>query len=283
VTAPGAADGASIAPPARAPIVTLTTDFGTRDAYVAAMKGVILGIAREARLVDVSHEVAAHDVTEGALALEAAVPFFPDGTVHLAVVDPGVGTTRRGLAIVTEVARFVGPDNGLFTPFLDRPGWHAFELTAAEYRLRAVSRTFHGRDVFAPAAAHLARGVAPERLGPRVDDPVRLHWSSVRETHGAVAGTVLHVDRFGNLVTSIRAEAFEGFGAITVRLAGRLLPFVGTYGDLEPGQAGALVGGSGRLEIAVREGSAAARLRARRGAPVVVSRSLPVRRVKRRP
>jgi S-adenosylmethionine hydrolase len=146
-----------------------------------------------------------------------------------------------------------------------------------------VSRTFHGRDVFAPAAAHLALGLAPERLGPPVDDPVRLHWSTVREAHGAVAGTVLHVDRFGNLVTSIRAEAFESFGAISVRIAGRALPFVGTYGELMPAQAGALVGGSGRLEIAVREGSAAARLRARRGTPVVVSRSLPVRRVRRRP
>ena len=266
-----------------APIVTLTTDFGTRDAYVAAMKGVILGIAPDARLVDVSHEVAAHDVTEGALALEAAVPFFPAGTVHLAVVDPGVGTARRGLAVVTEGATFVGPDNGLFTPFLEGREWRAFELTAAEYRLRTVSRTFHGRDVFAPAAAHLALGLKPERLGLRVEDPVRLHWSSVRETHGAVAGTVLHVDRFGNLVTSIRAEAFDGFGALNIRLAGRPLPFVGTYGELEPGQAGALVGGSGRLEIAVREGSAAARLRARRGTPVVVSRSSPVRRVRRRP
>ena len=266
-----------------APIVTLTTDFGTRDSYVAAMKGVILGIAREARLVDVSHEVAAHDVTEGALALEAAAPFFPAGTVHLAVVDPGVGTERRGLAVVTDAARFVGPDNGLFTPFLEGRNWRAFELTAPDYRLRAVSRTFHGRDVFAPAAAHLAVGLAPERLGPPVDDPVRLHWSTVREAHGAVAGTVLHVDRFGNLVTSIRAEAFESFGAISVRIAGRALPFVGTYGELMPAQAGALVGGSGRLEIAVREGSAAARLRARRGTPVVVSRSLPVRRVRRRP
>jgi len=266
-----------------APIVTLTTDFGTRDAYVAAMKGVILGIVGAVRLVDVSHEVAAHDVTEGALALEAAAPFFPPGTVHLAVVDPGVGTARRGLAIVTDTARFVGPDNGLFTPFLEGAAWRAFELTPAEYRLRPVSRTFHGRDVFAPAAAHLALGVSPERLGPRVEDPVRLHWSTVRETHGAVAGTVLHVDRFGNLVTSIRAEAFEGFGAVSVRLVGRALPFVGTYGDLTPGQAGALVGGSGRLEIAVREGSASARFRARRGTPVVVSRSLPVRRVRRRP
>jgi S-adenosylmethionine hydrolase len=266
-----------------APIVTLTTDFGARDAYVAAMKGVILSIADTVRLIDVSHEIAAHDVTEGALALEAAAPFFPAGTIHVAVVDPGVGTARRGLALITARARFVGPDNGLFTPFLDGPDWRAYELTAAEFRLAAVSRTFHGRDVFAPAAAHLALGVAPERLGLRVDDLVRLPWPTVREARGAVGGTVLHVDRFGNLVTSIRADAFESFGAISVRVAGRRLPFVGTYGELAAGQAGALIGGSGRLEIAVREGSAAARFRARRGTPVVVSRSLPVRRVRRRP
>lgn len=265
-----------------AAIVTLTTDFGTRDSYVAAMKGVILGIAAGVRLVDVSHEVAAHDVTEAALALEAAAPFFPPRTVHLAVVDPGVGTERRGLALASDGALFVGPDNGIFTPFLQEGAWRAFELTEPAYRLRAVSRTFHGRDVFAPAAAHLALGVAPERLGPRIDDPVRLAWPTVREAHGTVAGTVLHVDRFGNLVTSIRAEAFESFGPVSVRIAGRALPFVGTYGELTPGQAGALVGGSGRLEIAVREDSAAARLRARRGTPVVVSRLSPVRRVRRR-
>src|SRR5438874_10142526 len=165
------------------------------------MKGVMLGIARGARqsldLVDVTHEVERHDITEGALALEAAVPFFPAGTVHLAVVDPGVGTARRGLAVVTEGATFVGPDNGLFTPFLEGREWRAFELTAAEYRLHTVSRTFHGRAVFASAAAHLALGLKPERLGLRVEDPVRLPWSSVRETIGAGAGTALPADRFG--------------------------------------------------------------------------------------
>ena len=139
-----------------AAIVTLTTDFGCRDAWVAAMKGVILGIARAARetieLVDVTHEVAPHDVLEGALALEAAAPFFPPGTVHLAVVDPGVGTPRRGLAVAAREQVFIGPDNGLFTPFFDGAAWKAWEVAAPEYRLAAVSRTFHGRDVFAPAA-----------------------------------------------------------------------------------------------------------------------------------
>jgi S-adenosylmethionine hydrolase len=259
-------------------IITLTTDFGTRDAYVAEMKGVILEIAaaagRPVQLVDVTHEVAAHDVTEGALALDAAASYFPAGSIHLAVVDPGVGTDRRGLVIQTERALLVGPDNGLFTPFLDASAaWRAYELRAGEYRLPSVSPTFHGRDVFAPAAAHLATGIVPERFGPPVLDPLRLSWPSVRAVAGAVAGAVLHVDRFGNLVTSIRAQTLEDLGkGARIRLDGRLLPLVGTYGDLEPGQAGALVGSSGRLEVAVREGSAAARFKARRGTPVVVSR-----------
>jgi hypothetical protein len=197
-----------------------------------------------------------------------------------------VGTERKALALRSGDGRlFVGPDNGLLVEAAERMGGlaEAWELTEPEYRLAPLSRTFHGRDVFAPAAAHLALGLPPERLGPRVEDPVRLSWPTVREAHGAVAGTVLHVDRFGNLVTSVRAEAFAGSGPVTVRLAGRVLRFVGTYGELEVGEAGALVGGGGRLEIAVREGSAAARLRARRGTPVVVSRSWPVRRVRRRP
>lgn len=270
-------------------IITLTTDFGTRDAYVAEMKGVMLGIAVSVRqavsLVDLTHEVAAHDVTEGALALDAAAPFFPRGSIHLAVIDPGVGTDRRGLVVRTERALLVGPDNGLFTPFLEAAGrWEAWELRAEEYRLSAVSRTFHGRDIFAPAAAHLATGVAPERFGPPVRDPVRLSWPTVRAVTGAVAGAVLHVDRFGNLVTSIRAETLDEVGgSVRIRLGGRALPLVGTYGELEAGQAGALVGSSGRIEIAVREGSAAARFKARRGTPVVVSRSLaPVTRRGRR-
>lgn len=254
-------------------IVTLTTDFGTRDAYVAAMKGAILGIARSVRLVDVTHEIAPHDVAGGALALEAAAPYFPPGIVHVAVVDPGVGTARRGLAVVARGQVFVGPDNGLFTPFVGASGWTAFELADPQYRLSVVSRTFHGRDVFAPAAAHVAAGVDPSRLGPRVTDPVRLAWPEGRPTQRGVAGVVVHVDRFGNLVTSIRAEALEALcGDAVVAVAGRRLGLVETYADLARGRAGALVGSSGRIEIAVREGSAARTLRAARGTRVVLSR-----------
>jgi S-adenosylmethionine hydrolase len=259
------------------PVITFTTDFGLRDAYVAEMKGVILDIlgasGHPVRLVDITHDVQAHDVTEGALALEAAALLFPRGTVHLAVVDPGVGTRRRALVLRAAGHFFVGPDNGLFTPFL-AGDWAAFELRAPEYRRRVVSRTFHGRDVFAPAAAHLTTGVVPERFGPAVVDPVRLAWPEAQVSEGSVTGTVIHVDRFGNLVTSIHSESLESLGAeAEVVMAGRGLAVVGTYGELRPGTAGALIGSGNRLEIAVREGSAARLLRARRGTRVVVSRA----------
>jgi S-adenosylmethionine hydrolase len=257
----------------RRPVVTLTTDFGLRDPYVAAMKGAILDIAPAVDLVDITHEVERHDIAEGALALEAAAPFFPRGTIHVAVVDPGVGTARRGIVLEARGHVFVGPDNGLFTPFVDADGWHAFELHAPEFRLPVVSRTFHGRDVFAPAAAHVARGVPPARFGPPVADPVLLPWLEVRAVAGDIAGTVVHVDRFGNLITSIHAEAVESLGPdVTVQVAGRTVSVVGTYGELSVGVAGALLGSSNRLEIAVREGSAADALHAHRGTPVLVTR-----------
>jgi S-adenosylmethionine hydrolase len=272
-----------------APVITLTTDFGLRDTYVAEMKGVILDIlGAAALLVDVTHDIEAHDLTEGALALEAAAPHFPPGTIHLAVVDPGVGTSRRGLVVRASGHLFVGPDNGLFTPFLaEAEDWEAFELESAQYRRPTVSRTFHGRDVFAPAAAHLALGVDPGAFGSPVLDPVLLPWPEVREAAGTVAGAVVHVDRFGNLVTSIHAALVESLGpGAAVRVAGRVLPVVGTYAELPAGGPGAILGSRNRLEIAVREGSAATVLRARRGTPVVVSRTRALpwkRRAWRRP
>jgi S-adenosylmethionine hydrolase len=270
-----------------APIITFTTDFGLRDPYVAEMKGVVLGIAGAGtQLVDVTHDVQRHDVAEAALALEAAAPYFPAGTIHVAVVDPGVGTSRRGLVVTSRGQLFVGPDNGLLTPFLGGDEWSAFELASPEHRLAVVSRTFHGRDVFAPAAAYLAGGLSPAQLGPAVGDPVRLAWGEMREVAGAIAGSVVHVDRFGNLVTSIHADSVIGLGTETrLRVSGRLVRMVGTYGDLDRGEVGVLRGSSGRLEIAAREASAAALLKARRGTPVLVSRTISPakRRVRRLP
>ncbi|MGH7397764.1 MAG: SAM hydrolase/SAM-dependent halogenase family protein, partial [Candidatus Rokuibacteriota bacterium] len=155
-------------------VITLTTDFGLRDPFVGIMKGVLLSICPSARLVDLTHEVPPHDILAGGLALEAATPFFPPGTVHLAVVDPGVGSARRAIAVRAGGYHLVGPDNGLFTFALEGAGWTAVSVTAPEYRLAEVGRTFHGRDIFAPAAAYLAAGVPLERLGPPVSDPERL-------------------------------------------------------------------------------------------------------------
>lgn len=250
-------------------IVTLLTDFGTADGYVGAMKGSVLAIAPNARLVDVSHEVGPGDVRGGALALEAAAATFPPGTVHVAVVDPGVGTSRRAVAVATEHAVFVGPDNGLLAlaardaravVVLDRVRWHR----------RPVSATFHGRDVFAPAAARLTAGVPLRELGSPGGSLRALDLPVVERSHRGFKGHVVHIDRFGNLITNLTVDhlaALERRGdapaGMTIRRR-RPLPILRTYGDARAGSLLALVGSSGRVEIAVRDGSAAAALGVRR-------------------
>ena len=273
-------------------IITLTTDFGASSGYVGVMKGVILSIAPQARLVDLTHAVPPQDVRDAAYELYAAVPFFPDGTIHLAVVDPGVGTERRAIAVHTPRAVFVGPDNGLFTYALaEAERWRAVELASRSYRLPQVSDTFHGRDVFAPAAAHLAAGATFEDLGPAVTDPVLLPQPRLQIDWERLAGEVLHVDRFGNLITSIGRLRWEGrqltvipafrsqsapkarFPAarVRVRVADQELKGVHrTYGVAPAGEAVALVGSAGFLEIAISQGSAAERLGLRSGAPVEI-------------
>jgi S-adenosylmethionine hydrolase len=264
------------------PIITLTTDFGSRDPFVGVMKGVILGICPDARLVDLTHDVAPQDVGEAALVLESSARFFPRGTVHLAVVDPGVGSRRRGLAISAAGQRFVGPDNGLFTAALDEAGWVAVSLENPDYRLAEVSRTFHGRDIFAPAAAHLACGVALERLGPMVKNPIRLHLPDCRREDGEWIGEVIGADRFGNLLTSVKAKRLgEPAAGWTVELGGRRLgPLVSCYAEGREGKPAAVIGSSGRVEIFVRNASAWTLLGARRGMAVRVRKigSRPKRR-----
>jgi len=261
------------------PIITLTTDFGMRDPWVGIMKGVILGICPAARLVDLSHAIGAQDVLEGALCLEGAVGFFPTGTIHLAVVDPGVGGSRRPMALRAGGQCYVGPDNGLFSLVLERGGGplEAVELTSGEHRLSRVSRTFHGRDVFAPAAAHLASGVPLERLGRALTDPVRLVLPSCRHEDGLVAGEVIGADRFGNLLTSVTEDdvaRLDGPPGLMVEIGGIPLGApVTAYSEARPGGVGAVVGSTGRLEVFVREGSARAALGLGRGTPVVVRRA----------
>src|SRR5262245_58464684 len=187
-------------------IVTLTTDFGLRDPFVGIMKGVILGICREATLIDLTHEIAPFDIREAAVALESAWRFFPIGTIHLAVVDPGVGGGRRALALEAGGHYFVGPDNGLFSFALMRDNWSAVSIEAPVYRRSEVSRTFHGRDIFAPAAGQLATGVLLDHLGPRITDPIQFRLPRCRRTGDEIVGEVLGTDRFGNLLTSVAAD-----------------------------------------------------------------------------
>jgi S-adenosylmethionine hydrolase len=242
-------------------IITLTTDFGSADGYVGAMKGVILGIAPDVRLVDLSHEIAAQNVRGAEYVLGRAAAFFPAGTVHLAVVDPGVGSRRRPLLVTTPQAIYVGPDNGLFTFVLEEAGAAVFELDRPEFWLPNISRTFHGRDIFAPVAAHATRGVAPHALGSPISDPVRLPTiAPQRRADGHAAGHVIHADRFGNLITDIPG-GWVGEGRWCVEIAGRRISqFGATYADATAGALLVLVSSAGTLEIAAREGNAAALL-----------------------
>jgi S-adenosyl-L-methionine hydrolase (adenosine-forming) len=245
-------------------IVTLTTDFGTRDAYVGAMKGVVCRILPTVRLVDITHEIPPQKVVEAALLLESAYPWFPAGTVHLVVVDPGVGTARRALAIEVGEQCFLGPDNGVLSAPLREPGARVHEISPGAYSLPERSDTFHGRDVFAPAAGHLAAGLEIERLGPRVSEFVLLDLPRPRVEADRIVGEVLRIDRFGNVLSNIPRSLLAELGAgpyeVIVNGAGfgRLCR---RYQDAAPGQALALTGGDGRVEIAVHGGSAAERFR----------------------
>ncbi len=261
------------------PVIALLTDFGWRDHYVAAMKGVMLSVCPEATLVDITHDVPAHDVRAGAQLLAACYSVFPAGTVFLAVVDPGVGSSRRGLAADVGDYRLVGPDNGLLSAVFDeRPPLAVVELTERKYARPSISRTFEGRDRFAPAAAWLAHGVLLSSLGRPLPTHERLTWTPPAESADRLTGEVVRVDHFGNLVTnSDRERAFERLsrdGPVAVRVDGHPVPHVvGTYSDVADGVLCALFGSGDHLEIAVRGGSAAAALEAGAGSAVEVTRS----------
>ena len=251
-------------------VVTLLTDFGLDDAYVGTLRGVLLGINPRARLVDLTHTVPPQDIQRASRILESAWRFFPPGTVHLAVVDPGVGTARRPIAVRAGGHYFVGPDNGLLGFCFDVPGSRGVVLTEPRYHRRPVSRTFHGRDVFAPVAAHCSRGVRLEALGPPLRSPARLPRSAPRHRGARVDGEVVLVDRFGNLLTNLRGSALPGPADRGVlRIGGaRIRGLAGTYAARPRGTLGAVVDSTGQVEVFVREGSARRRLGLRPGAPV---------------
>jgi S-adenosylmethionine hydrolase len=259
-------------------IVALLSDFGTQDHYVGAMKGAVLSVCPDAQLVDVVHDLAPHDVEAGSFVLAASVEAFPAGTVFLAVVDPGVGTVRRALAVEKDGRRFVAPDNGLLTHVLAGPGEpRVFAITNAGLFRYHVSPTFHGRDIFGPVAGHLARGMAIEEVGPAAADPVLLPVTPMRvRGDDEWEGEIIHVDRFGNLTTNVLEadlrQILSRFGGdpteVVVVVEGAVLPLVATYGDVSEGEPCALVGSSHRLEIAIHGGNASRLLGAARGASV---------------
>jgi hypothetical protein len=250
------------------PIVTLTTDFGTRDFYVAAMKAALMRHAPpDVRMIDVTHEVPRHDVLCGAIMLERAVDGFLPGTVHLAVVDPGVGTVRRILVVQMKGQTVVCPDNGLITWAWRQLGpSNAFELT---WRPQSSSSTFHGRDIMAPAAGMLAAGAPVEAIAQPINDPILLDIAPAPP--GSTTARIIHVDAFGNATTNMDHATLRAMGDRTLRVAGRDLgPWRRTYQDVAPGEPLALIGSSGLLEIAVRDGSAEELLNLRPGDEVIL-------------
>jgi S-adenosylmethionine hydrolase len=241
-------------------IITLLTDFGTADGYVAEMKGVLLSAAPNAQIVDLSHDVSPHDVDAARLAVARYWRRFPAGTIHLVVVDPGVGSDRQAIAVLSEGRFLIGPDNGVLSPALLIPG---ARVVALDVPVEAAP-TFHGRDVFAPAAASLARGASLESLGSPLEGAIiRRTPEAVREADGWLRGEVIVIDRFGNAVTNLLA-----IHAGEVRIGDRQVPMRRTYADVLTGEPVALVGSSGLIEIAVRDGNAAERLGLQRGSVV---------------
>ncbi len=257
-------------------LITLTTDFGTHDWFVGTIKGVILSLNPRATVVDLTHEIPPGDIRAGAFALMAGSRFFPPGTIHVVVVDPGVGGPRRALAVRTADGFFVGPDNGVLSWALAHRRIKAVrQIENARYFLEPVSCTFHGRDVFAPVAAHLSRGLPFARLGRELKDIVRLPWPMPARVRNAIRGEIVYVDRFGNAITNLEADQVERENFTACEVMGRRKArsvLRGFYGAVPLGQPVAVKGSSGFLEIALNGGSAAGELGLKVGDAVLCRR-----------
>ena len=255
-------------------IITLTTDFGLRDYFVGCVKGAILTIHPLVRLIDLTHEIPPHDISAGAFVLKESHRYFPKGTVHLAVVDPGVGSARKPIIVQAADALFVGPDNGIFSYILREPDARAFEIQKSKYVPAAPSPTFQGRDRFAPAAAWLSKGIPPEEFGPRVPAPAGLGLTLPRPLSGnRIEGTVVYIDRFGNLITNVTTVQLGSKPPARLRTEGGLeIAVKSSYSEGERTLPAALMNSSGHLEIFLSEGSARDHLGLAVGSKVVVER-----------
>jgi S-adenosylmethionine hydrolase len=256
------------------PIIALLTDFGTRDHYAGVLKGVVLGIVADVTLVDLSHDLPAHDVPFAALELAATYKYFPAGTIFVVVVDPGVGSARRGIAAEVGEWRFVAPDNGVLTGvFQEAPPKKVVELTERRFARPTVSRTFEGRDRFAPAAAHMAKGIQLAALGRTITDYHMLDLARPVIDGGVLRGVIVRIDRFGNVVTNLDRKSCErltgGTGGLQLTVGGRsIAKLVSTYSDIAPGEIDALFGSTDHLECAAHAASAAEALAVKVGDPV---------------
>jgi len=253
-------------------LITLTTDFGTADHFAGVMKGVILDIAPRARIVDITHEIEPYDVNQAAFVIAQAWRYFPKKTAHVIVIDPGVGSARRPILAQAGGQFFIAPDNGVLSMIYDSGPHTVRTISNPKLMSKMISRTFHGRDVFAPAAAHLASGVAPAKFGKRIDDYVRSSTLKPRRAaDGAIAGTVLKVDRFGNLITNLHIDDFPGVRTrpMELRIGGeRIHRLALTFAEAAIGELFVIVGSSGYLEIAANQASAAKLLGCGAGVPV---------------
>ena len=252
-------------------IVTLTTDFGLKDPYVAEIKATILSICQNAIIVDITHEIVKFNIRVGAYVLACAAPYFPKGSIHLVVVDPGVGTQRRPIVIQTQRNFFIGPDNGvLFLAAEKQKIVRIHELVNPELMEPEVSNTFHGRDIFAPAAAHLANGINPEDFGPRINEVKKPEFSKFTREKGGLVGTVLHVDGFGNIITNITKKEVEqtylrGVTRLELPHYEVKLKLGKAYGEVKPLEPIALIGSHDFLEIALNQGNASKKFRVKAG------------------
>ena len=260
-----------------AKIVTLTTDFGLKDPYAAEMKAAILSILPTAVIVDITHDIDKFNIPMGAYALASAAPYFPKGTVHVAVVDPGVGTKRRSILVQTTQSYFVGPDNGLLILAAENQGITSIhELANPRLMLPKVSSTFHGRDIFAPAAAHLLRGVKPAEFGPEIRQAKKPEFTKVTRKNGRLIGEVLHIDGFGNIITNIKEKEVtqnqvEGVVSVEVASCKLKIKFCKAYGETKPHEPLALIGSHGFLEISLNQGNAAKKYQIKAGDNVTIS------------
>jgi S-adenosylmethionine hydrolase len=255
-------------------VITLLTDFGSINGFTGVLKGVIWKIAPQAQIADITHEISPQNVMEGAIALWRAAGFFPAGTIHVAVVDPGVGTSRRPIAARISDQFFIGPDNGLFTPLIEqaerlKQPVQIYHLDKPQFWLPQVSNTFHGRDIFSPAAAYLAAGTPIEQLGSLITDPVRLDMPQPIRTHAGWRGQVVLIDVFGNIATNLAGELVKTAENVTIRISGQTIEgLVKSYGERKPGDVVALIDSEGFLEVAAVNGNCAQTLQVAVGDPV---------------